>query len=184
MTWPRKIASSTLHALGLIFGKILPLLATVTIVGLVVAGTKSLRSRPADETIFLYNATQGYDKQSIPSDQLFAFASATLSEPSKKMLAEVATELKKSQPSKIIVVGHTDSIGDAAMNQRLSQERANAVRRQLLLAEVESPSLIAVGVGDRFPIVDQATCKGKPEPELIKCLDKNRRVEIWSRPAQ
>lgn len=187
MAASNKRASETLNTLSVILVKILPLLASVTIVGLVIGGTKLLRPAANHGPAIFYDVTDRANKQSLPSDQLFAFGSAALAEASKKLLADTAAKLQSEGAHKIIVIGHTDSIGDPARNQVLSQERANMVRLQLLQSGIEASSVEAVGAGDRYPIVPidhcAATAKRKAGPEIVACLEKNRRVEIWSRPA-
>lgn len=187
MAASNKRASETVNTLSVILVKILPLLASLTIVGLVIVGTRLLRPAANDEPAIFYDVTDRANKQSLPSNQLFAFGSATLAEASKKLLADAAARLKGDAPGKIVVIGHTDSIGDPARNQVLSEERANAIRLQLLQSGIDASSIMAVGAGDRYPIVPIDHCapatKGKAGPEVVACLEKNRRVEIWSRPA-
>jgi OOP family OmpA-OmpF porin len=65
--------------------------------------------------------------------------------------------------------GHTDAVGDPAANLRLSQDRADAVVRWLVLAGVSSDRLEAVGYGDTRPVAENDTDAGRAE---------NRRVEF------
>ncbi|RME86177.1 MAG: OmpA family protein, partial [Zetaproteobacteria bacterium] len=70
---------------------------------------------------------------------------------------------------KVRVEGHTDAIGDAAYNQKLSERRAEAVR-QYLLERLETPREIeAVGYGEERPIATNETAEGRR---------KNRRIDI------
>lgn len=71
---------------------------------------------------------------------------------------------------KIIIAGHTDSVGDAKYNMRLSQSRARAVKQYLVDKFKIAPSLIeTAGYGDSRPIATEGTTEGR---------QKNRRVEI------
>ena len=67
------------------------------------------------------------------------------------------------------IEGHTDSLGDDAANQQLSQRRAIAVREALLARGVAAARVEAVGYGETRPIADNATPGGR---------QKNRRIEI------
>jgi len=72
--------------------------------------------------------------------------------------------------AKIEISGHTDNVGGSSANQRLSQQRAEAVRRYLISRHHLSASqLIAKGYGDLFPLVPNLTAEYRA---------KNRRVEI------
>ncbi|HSC15919.1 MAG TPA: OmpA family protein [Gammaproteobacteria bacterium] len=67
------------------------------------------------------------------------------------------------------IEGHTDSLGDDAANQQLSERRANAVRDALLAHGIDAARVEAVGYGETRPIADNATAGGRQE---------NRRIEI------
>jgi outer membrane protein OmpA-like peptidoglycan-associated protein len=67
------------------------------------------------------------------------------------------------------IEGHTDSLGDDAANQQLSERRANAVRDALLARGIDAARVEAVGYGETRPIADNATPVGR---------QKNRRIEI------
>ncbi|MEO0731001.1 MAG: OmpA family protein, partial [Pseudomonadota bacterium] len=64
---------------------------------------------------------------------------------------------------------HTDASGPAAMNQRLSEERANAVRNALVAAGVTSVRLVSEGRGEAQPIASNRTPEGRA---------RNRRIEF------
>ena len=71
-----------------------------------------------------------------------------------------------------MIGGHTDNVGDATAKLGLSQRRATAVRREMLLRGVPGSALKAVGFGDALPIADNSTDDGRA---------KNRRTTIqWS----
>jgi outer membrane protein OmpA-like peptidoglycan-associated protein len=73
----------------------------------------------------------------------------------------------------VIVKGHTDAQGNERVNQRLSEERADAVRN-VLVAEGVAPSRItAVGLGPILPVASDETAEGRAQ---------NRRVELELRP--
>lgn len=79
-------------------------------------------------------------------------------------------ELMREHPDKRLrIEGHTDDTGPAAVNLRLSQERAQAVARYLEARNVSAQQLIAKGYGASQPIADNATEAGRA---------RNRRIEI------
>ena len=69
----------------------------------------------------------------------------------------------------IIAVGHTDSIGTDAYNQKLSVRRAEAVKTYLVGKGVEKNRVYTEGKGEKQPVADNKTAEGRA---------KNRRVEI------
>jgi len=69
---------------------------------------------------------------------------------------------------KIEIGGHTDDVGEDAANQKLSKDRANAVRNYLL-KEIEPERVTAVGYGESKPIAYNDTPEGR---------QKNRRTEV------
>jgi OOP family OmpA-OmpF porin len=69
----------------------------------------------------------------------------------------------------IIAVGHTDSIGTDAYNQKLSVRRAEAVKAYLQSKGVESNRIYTEGKGEKQPVADNKSTAGRA---------KNRRVEI------
>lgn len=92
------------------------------------------------------------------------------------LLSAIVERCVTSQPLNVEVGGHTDSSGDDALNQELSEARANAVRDALVARGVESDFITAVGYGETQPIADNETDEGKAA---------NRRTELtWQdRPA-
>lgn len=87
-------------------------------------------------------------------------------------LASVMAVCAEQVSLKAVIGGHTDSSGDAAANLGLSQQRAVAVRRELIARGVPGAALKSVGYGATVPVADNATDEGKA---------KNRRTTIqWS----
>lgn len=98
---------------------------------------------------------------------LFAIGKAKISEESFPILAEAIMELNTHENAYIVIDGHTDITGGAAINDALSFRRANAVRRYLIDMGANPKRLVAVGHGSRQPIADNNTAEGRA---------KNRRV--------
>ncbi|MBI5509565.1 MAG: OmpA family protein [Deltaproteobacteria bacterium] len=77
------------------------------------------------------------------------------------ILDQVAAVMKSNPAIKIVIEGHTDSVGDAAHNLKLSDGRANAVRTELIERGVDSGRLEAIGYGESKPIASNRTAKGR-----------------------
>ncbi len=99
----------------------------------------------------------------------FDTGKATLKPEAEKVLAEVLTLLHGQPDWKMKIEGHTDSTGTKALNQTLSQQRADAVVAWLVKNGIAATRLTAVGLGDTLPIADNATDEGRA---------RNRRVEL------
>ena len=113
---------------------------------------------------------------SLPANISFGSGSAQLSDSARKLLAEFGPVFKRNEGSgnKVVFVGHTDITGSAALNKRLSQQRAESVRQYFIKNFSVAPSFLgAVGVGS-----EQLKDKGNPASPA------NRRVEISTKPAQ
>ncbi len=104
------------------------------------------------------------------SDILFEFGKADLKPELKENLAEIAAILKNLlTESHVIIEGHTDNVGSAAANKKLSEQRASAVLQYLSERGVDKKRLKSVGYGLEKPVADNNTKEGQA---------KNRRVEL------
>jgi len=104
------------------------------------------------------------------SDILFEFGKADLKQELKENLAEIAAILKSLlTESKVDIEGHTDNVGSAASNKKLSEQRAKAVLDYLVDRGVDKKRLKAKGFGFEVPVADNKTEEGRA---------KNRRVEL------
>lgn len=111
----------------------------------------------------------------MPDGILFATGSAAVSGPAQSDLYAVARNLNQYPNSRVEVIGHTDNTGSAALNQDLSQRRAQSVAGILAAAGVAQNRLAATGRGFNQPVASNATEAGRAQ---------NRRVEILIRPTQ
>jgi len=102
-------------------------------------------------------------------DVNFEVGKASLTAASREILDEVASSLKSIPEVRVEVAGHTDSTGSRALNQRLSQARAETVRQYLIDRGVEPHRLTARGYGPDQPVADNNTPDGRA---------MNRRVEL------
>ncbi len=100
----------------------------------------------------------------------FATGETTLTPEGEKTLDAVATILAQNMDVKAEVGGHTDTQGDAAKNQEISQQRAEAVVKYINGKGIAAARLKAVGYGSQNPVEPNDTTE-----ELRK---KNRRVEF------
>ncbi|WP_341227520.1 OmpA family protein [uncultured Arcticibacterium sp.] len=103
------------------------------------------------------------------SNIFFEFASANLEKESFPELDRLAGVLLANKNMAIEVQGHTDNVGSAEANLKLSQARANSVRDYLLTKNVPIEKVASVGMGMGKPIASNATTEGQA---------KNRRVEF------
>lgn len=102
----------------------------------------------------------------------FVIGGTDLMPESQALLPQILTQAKAMDGGEIIIVGHTDRVGDAAQNDRLSRERALAVRQVFVAEGFAAYRVRAVGRGEREPIVPTADEVAEPA---------NRRVEILVR---
>src|SRR5690625_3135027 len=115
----------------------------------------------------------------LESDIGFAFDSATLSAAGHQAVQDIASQIKAADGVEAItVVGYTDRLGSESYNQRLSQDRAEAVRGALINAGLSATTINAYGMGPADPVVH---CDQSDQNALIACLAPNRRVEIHTR---
>jgi len=108
---------------------------------------------------------------------LFDFDKATLRPQGQTTLTAIASFLRSISFTDSIVVGHTDSFGSDAYNDRLSARRAEAVKAFLVSQGVSASKIQTQGMGKRQLIVNPADCKGNRAAK-IACEQPNRRVEI------
>ncbi len=99
----------------------------------------------------------------------FELGSARLTADARTILEGVGRALIENDSIRVEISGHSDSTGSRAVNMRLSQERAEAVRIFLIGEGVEGDRLEAVGFGPDRPIESNATADGRRQ---------NRRVEL------
>ena len=87
----------------------------------------------------------------------------------KAKLDDLVAKVKGINLEVIIAVGHTDSVGSDAYNQKLSVRRAESVKAYLVSKGIEKNRIYTEGKGEKQPVADNKTSEGRA---------KNRRVEI------
>ena len=102
-------------------------------------------------------------------DVLFDTGMATLKPGAYTTIDRLATVLKQAPDRKVMIEGHTDSVGADEYNQALSERRATAVQTALLERGVRSDQITALGKGESFPVAGNDNAAGRQQ---------NRRVEM------
>lgn len=103
------------------------------------------------------------------SGLLFGFDSEVIRPEAAKNLRALAQSLDKYPGSDLLIVGHTDQVGAASYNQKLSQDRAESAARYLVTQGVRKSRVETRGMGETEPIASNDTEAGRA---------KNRRVEV------
>jgi len=105
----------------------------------------------------------------------FKFDSAQLTEQAKDRLDNVVNALKGASDIDVRIEGHTDSLGDANYNLKLSKDRAKSVKRYLVDHGIEADRLTTEGYGETRPVAPNTMPDGSDNPDGRA---KNRRVEL------
>ena len=108
-------------------------------------------------------------KMSFAAGTLFDFDKSVLKPAGKAQLKELVEKIKNINLEVVVVVGHTDSVGTDAYNQKLSERRAESVKAYLVSLGVAKNRIYTEGKGESTPIADNKTAAGRA---------KNRRVEV------
>ncbi|APW42257.1 outer membrane protein OmpA [Rhodoferax saidenbachensis] len=114
-------------------------------------------------------AAAAASKVTYAADAFFDFDKSVLKPEGKAKLDDLVGKVKGINLEVIIAVGHTDSIGTDAYNQKLSVARSEAVKAYLVSQGIEKNRVYTEGKGEKQPVADNKTKEGQA---------KNRRVEI------
>ncbi|MDA3559251.1 MULTISPECIES: OmpA family protein [Acinetobacter] len=93
----------------------------------------------------------------LPERLLFDFNNAELKQSHEAELVRLASQLNKYDLNKLKIVGHTDDVGDAAYNQKLSEERAQSVANLFLARGFKQENIYVIGRGSTQPYVPNTT---------------------------
>jgi OOP family OmpA-OmpF porin len=113
--------------------------------------------------------TVAASKVTFAADAFFDFDKSVLKPEGRAKLDDLVSKIRDVNLEVIIAVGHTDSVGTDAYNQRLSVRRAEAVKAYLVTKGIERNRVYTEGKGEKQPVADNRTAAGRA---------KNRRVEI------
>jgi OOP family OmpA-OmpF porin len=108
-------------------------------------------------------------KVTYAADAFFDFNKSVVKPAGKAKLDDLVSKVKGINLEVIIAVGHTDSVGSDAYNQKLSVRRAEAVKAYLVSKGIEKNRIYTEGKGEKQPVASNVTAEGRA---------KNRRVEI------
>ena len=117
-------------------------------------------------------------KISLSADALFDFDKAQLKPAGKGLLDDMARDLSGVKYDVIDAVGHSDRIGSPKYNQKLSVQRANAVKTYLESTGIPADRISASGKGETQPVTKAGDCKGPKSKKVIACLQPDRRVDV------
>lgn len=117
---------------------------------------------------------------SFSAESLFDFDRSVLGPNGTAALDTFSRDLAGSRYETIKVEGHTDRIGTAAYNQKLSTERADVVKAYLVTSgRIDASRISSTGLGETMPVTKAGDCKGDAaNARLIACLQPDRRVDI------
>ncbi|MBF0633065.1 MAG: OmpA family protein [Nitrospinae bacterium] len=99
----------------------------------------------------------------------FDTGKATMKPDSAPIIEQIAAMMKSAPSLKLAVEGHTDNVGDAKKNKKLSEDRANAVAQAIVAKGIDKGRMTSAGFGAEKPVDDNKTESGRA---------KNRRVEL------
>ena len=102
-------------------------------------------------------------------DVLFAAGKADIGPGAQRSIDKLAEFLRAYPRRNVLIEGHTDNLGDADFNIKLSQQRADAVRDMLITRGIAPERIRTKGYGPKFPVVDNDSAAGRQQ---------NRRVEV------
>jgi len=109
------------------------------------------------------------EKVTFAADVLFDFDKAVIKPEGKSKLDDISNKVRGINLEVVIAIGHADSTGSDAYNQRLSVRRAESVKAYLVSKGIEPNRIYTEGKGEKQPVADNKTRDGRA---------KNRRVEI------
>jgi OOP family OmpA-OmpF porin len=109
------------------------------------------------------------EKVTFAADAFFDTGKSVLKPDAQAKLADLVDKTKGVNLEVIIAVGHTDSTGNTALNQKLSIARAEGVKNFLTSKGIENNRVYTEGKGSAQPVADNKTAEGRA---------KNRRVEV------
>ena len=126
---------------------------------------------PGGDHLVTYSFTLKYDPPKVYTlkNVFFETGLSSLRKESFTALNELVAALKAKTNLVIEIAGHTDNVGTSESNQKLSTDRANAVRDYLIKHGIESKRVIAKGYGETQPVASNETPDGRQQ---------NRRTEV------
>jgi len=115
------------------------------------------------------------------SDVLFDFGKYTLKSDAQVKLAKVSGILLTYPNLKLQVEGYTDNVGSDEYNQKLSQERADAVQAFLVTQGVQPDNISAQGYGKAQPVADNSTNAGRAQNRRVELVVSGKAIGVQER---
>src|SRR5207342_2952477 len=106
-----------------------------------------------------------FDRLSLSAGGLFALSSNKIKPSGQEKLDEMVEHLKGMQYDTVLVVGHTDPTGPKAANDKLSKQRAQAVKQYLISKGVDPKRIRTEGKGGAEPVAKTQNCDSLPRAE-------------------
>jgi OOP family OmpA-OmpF porin len=122
------------------------------------------------------------EKITFAADVLFDFDKAVVKPEGKSKLDDLSNKVRGINLEVIIAIGHADSIGSDAYNQRLSVRRAESIKAYLVSRGIEANRVYTEGKGEKQSVT-AGKCKNmgkehRSNKKMVDCLQPDRRVEI------
>lgn len=113
-------------------------------------------------------------------DVLFDTGKATLKPGAYATIERLATVLKEDQARKVMIEGHTDSVGSDEYNQSLSERRAASVEAALFERGVEASQISTVGKGETMPVASNDDAAGRQQNRRVELVFQDDRSRVAS----
>ena len=113
-------------------------------------------------------------------DVLFDTGKATLKPGAYTTVERLATVLKEDASRKVLIEGHTDSVGSDEFNQSLSERRAQSVQSALLERGVEASQISTVGKGETTPVASNDNAAGRQQNRRVELVFQDDRSKVAS----
>lgn len=127
-------------------------------------------SRPKEERVaYIKQLYEAYPRVKDQISVKFDFNKAALKSQEERKLVSILAYLQLHPQANLFVYGHTDSIGSAEVNDRLSTKRAETIKAYLEIKGIDPTRVRTIGRGLYFPIASNATAEGR---------QKNRRTDL------
>ncbi|MCB6185236.1 OmpA family protein [Leeia sp. TBRC 13508] len=124
-------------------------------------------------------AKPAFEKVMLSAEALFDTNKSVVKSEGKASLDDLVSKLQQfPQVELILLTGHADYRGSDKANQKLSENRANAVKEYLVSKGIAADRIQAEGKGESEPVTKPGDCKGKKGASLSACLQPDRRVQV------
>ncbi len=133
-----------------------------------IAGKSAINSEKAKASV----AQILTDKKFVTHDILFDVAKSTITTESFVVIEELTNVLKANPTLKLEIGGHTDDAGDPKVNMKLSQDRADEVKKQLVMAGIDPSRLTSIGFGSSKPLQSNSTAEGRAANRRVEFIKK------------